>query len=138
MKLSEERLEEIEERCGKATEGPWAKYGIGGITSEEWDVAWEGRGLCPRCGGEVTQQPFVNPDDAEFCANARTDIPDLLSDRVELGEEIASLKAESERLRDLLCLVELLREAGREVLAMLPYHGLLDLPELRFAVEGKG
>lgn len=28
-----------------------------------------------------------------------------------------------------------LREAARDVLDMLPYHGLLDLPELRAAVE---
>jgi len=71
-------LESIRERVEAATEGPWVRYGIAGITSEEWDIAWEGHGQCNECGAEVNQVPFVESDDAEFAAHARTDIPLLL------------------------------------------------------------
>lgn len=73
--MTEQELQSILEYCGKATEGPWVHYGIGGITSKEWDIAYEGHGNCQECGAEVSQVPFINPSDAEFCAHSRTDLP---------------------------------------------------------------
>ena len=71
----------------------------------------------------------------------------------EAEQQIAMLEAENERLREalneqrnvaeatifqydtLMRHAERLRAASRDVLDMLPYHGLLDLPELRAALD---
>ena len=56
---------------------------------------------------------------ASTCVGAEeTIVAALLSDRAELQAEI-----------------ERWRTAARDVIDMLPYHGLLDLPELRALVE---
>lgn len=82
QRLSTEELREIRERCEKATQGPWVVDGTNA-------VVW----------GPDAQIIFVldangDPDNDEFAAHAREDIPRLL-------DEIETLRAERDSIREL-------------------------------------
>ena len=79
-----ERLREIEQRCEKATPGPWKASGVD-VNTAEFDYL-----VCGSCD----YYPFVHwsDDDAEFVANAREDIPYLLGVIKEQAERIEKFK----------------------------------------------
>lgn len=114
--MTDERIAEIGERCEAATAGPWGDY-ISDYDAGTMFVAQMRDGFINMQLDPVADQIWSEAD-AAFIAHAREDVQRLLADRAELVAE-----------------VERLRAAGRDVLDMLPYHGLLDLPELRAALE---
>lgn len=74
------RLKEIEERCRKATEGPWISF-------------VEGRDHM--CGSSFIQTPSkdieligATSDDQDFIAHARQDIPALINEIYELKKAL--------------------------------------------------
>ena len=84
--MTESELNEIEERCNKATKGPWKSY-IEGRDHESGDSFIE-------TGGEeiyLSNPLFDNNQD--FIAHSRQDVPRLIA-------EIRKLKAEIERLKN--------------------------------------
>ena len=89
--LSDERLAAMKERAEKATPGPWGAdkgrvdhAGAGYILKEAVPVIWN---------GVIGWQPDRQIYDAEFAAEARQDIPALLT-------EVDRLKTENQRLRE--------------------------------------
>lgn len=108
--MSRDRLLEISERAGGATDGPWGGYvdAIG-----RWDIAadLEETGTGYRCRRQIAQtfddgidnsaahrgwdagdHQYQVDCDAEFIIHARRDIPDLLAEVGRLRREIAELK----------------------------------------------
>lgn len=78
-----DKLREIEERCEKATEGPWF-YDWGNWEIESRSDSSFRTSVCSMtpedrlsCDGQE-QNPVDSSDDGEFIAHARTDIPKLL------------------------------------------------------------
>ena len=72
--MSDERLREMQERCDKATPGPWS------VDEESGDVwvpsIWRSVAII-----EDLDLPLVNPAaDRAFIAAARQDVPDLLDE----------------------------------------------------------
>ena len=72
--MSDERLREMQERCDKATPGPWS------VDEESGDVwvpsIWRSVAII-----EDLDLPLVNPAaDRAFIAAARADMPDLLDE----------------------------------------------------------
>jgi hypothetical protein len=93
MRLTNEELAAIRERAEKATPGPWFKE------SDEYGninvyFAWD----APNGGNEVVER-IDSEDDADFIANARTDIPKLLA-------HIEALEVENERMKDALIRID--------------------------------
>lgn len=80
-KLTNEQLAEIGERALSATVGPWDVFPV--VDNVEYVVLGDNK-------GEAVSSEVYEKDDAEFIANARTDIPALL-------DMIAELQAEVER-----------------------------------------
>ena len=84
--LTPERLKEIKQRAERATKGPWGvRHLCSGCTPEDD----EGAGL----GLELIGPPqpwlegqFARAADAQFCAHARDDIPDLVAEVERLWE----------------------------------------------------
>lgn len=80
--MSQERIEAIRKRAEKATDGPWTwgfKEGF-----EDSPPAVISRDVpTPTVGAawdaELFSGVYERASDAEFCAEARTDIPDLLA-----------------------------------------------------------
>ena len=67
------RLNEIEARTNAATEGPWVTYTVTPHMGSEVLTA-------PREGedyGDYVVPEYIDMDDAEFIADARTDVPDM-------------------------------------------------------------
>lgn len=100
--ITRERLNEIKQRCEKATKGPWGVRHLCSGCSPDED---EGAGL----GLELVGPPqpwlegqFARAADAQFCAHARTDLPDLVTEVERLLEENEQLHEEIRRLRQLL------------------------------------
>lgn len=96
MRITPERLAEIEERERKATKGPWEVPSDGyrifaGVGTSDLKqigaVAWNQSGR--------TAQALAN---CEFMAKARADIPDLLADRKLLMRAIEKILANDEGL----------------------------------------
>ncbi len=86
--MNEQELNEIEERAAKATPGPWFHNKSGSII---YPVQGDTN------GHQLIQasNSYYDPGwsiDADFIANARTDVPDLLA-------EVERLTAENARLR---------------------------------------
>ena len=68
------RLDEIEARTNAATEGPWVTYTVTPHMGSEVLTA-------PREGedyGDYVVPEYIDMDNAEFIAHARTDVPALL------------------------------------------------------------
>lgn len=85
------RLQEIKERCEKATPGPWELN----EKDDYWDIR-AGKEPVVSCGmeGEVT----IGIEDAKFVANSREDILWLLS-QLEQGHQLH--EADNRRIREL-------------------------------------
>lgn len=67
--MTGDRLAQIEARANAATEGPWR--------SDRWED-FTGRETTYSISGDTEVSPLVHePDDAEFIAHARTDVPAL-------------------------------------------------------------
>ena len=67
------RLNEIEARANAATEGPWVTYTVTPHMGSEVLTA-------PREGedyGDYVVPEYIDMDNAEFIAHARTDVPDM-------------------------------------------------------------
>ena len=71
--MNQKELNEIKERCDKATEGPWLANGTSDYT-EIYDANAWGKALAPLA------LVGSNPKDADFIAHARQDIPALLAE----------------------------------------------------------
>lgn len=137
MTLSDDTLREIEERCEKATPGPWRSMRDGNqyVKTDYMPTA--------HCVGASTVEGLVRPwnphryvsfgfrpqefetarfldEDADFIAAARSDLPLLLAEVRRLREELesapwrASYKAENERAVKAEAERDKLREALRE------------------------
>ena len=67
------RLNEIEARANAATEGPWMTYTVTPhMGSEVLTAPGEGEDY-----GDYVVPEYIDMDDAEFIAHARTDVPDM-------------------------------------------------------------
>ena len=107
-------LEAIKERTNSATEGPWV---YDGDVNQDYSLAtktgpheWERTGIIP---GE-----YVRPNDAEFIANARTDIPKLITALEAFERWARSLETHSDILDlDPEQVAEHVRKIIREALA---------------------
>ncbi len=94
--MDEKRLREIEARCKAATEGPWKLWGGWGPvgTTEYMAVQRMGpesdeyAGLVANAHYPPKSDFYGKREDLEFCAYARTDIPDLLAEVWELREAV--------------------------------------------------
>lgn len=87
--MSKERLMEVRRRADAATKGPWEVFG--------------GDGILEMPGGKLivsyrADEAFVEEADAEFCAHARTDIPDLLDEIEYLQGLLDACRAERDAL----------------------------------------
>ena len=88
--MTPERLEAIRQRVEKATQGPWNFEG------NKWQDGYViyspiKRGFHNN-GGEVAEvDDSYEPSDAEFIANARQDIPDLLAEVERLRYALESI-----------------------------------------------
>ncbi len=80
--MTEAELKVIEDRVAKALPGPWK---AGQMTVASWAKSWTGTGLWEWSGDEE------NPDDAQFIAAARDDVPALVA-------EVRKLQAQVDRL----------------------------------------
>ena len=80
-------LEEILEYCERATEGPWRRYGLAGVTSAEYDIAMEFRHIC-ECGEEETFLPLLSGEVAEFIARSRSDLPRVTKELIEARKRL--------------------------------------------------
>jgi hypothetical protein len=83
--MNDIELSAIEERCNKATPGPWTYI-------PDWGdvVSCAEESMC-----HIADIPTLDdrPDDMEFIANARADIPALIAEIRRLRAEIDKLKA---------------------------------------------
>src|SRR5690625_695988 len=77
--LPKEELDAIKERCENATEGPWKYY------HEDGEVATSDKGYC--FATEISEEIGYDGN-GEFIANAREDIPKLLSEIDELRNRL--------------------------------------------------
>lgn len=98
--LSKSEIDAIRERCEKATNGPWSSrvltYGIVSSEGEDFVINSE---ECEEIARTDDWENDNSEQDATFIANARQDIPKLLS-------HIAQQEAEVERLKRKLALIE--------------------------------
>lgn len=83
------RIEEIRERCDKATSGPWFWEDWAGVEDPEEMVltadpetrdGWHAGRMFPDLRNSIVslEEPVTNQADSDFIANAREDIPYLL------------------------------------------------------------
>ena len=72
-----ERVKEIRERLEKATPGPWC-YGAGNssVLCDVGIIDHKGFGILVNCGRSSGSE---TPEDGDFIAHSRTDVPDLLA-----------------------------------------------------------
>lgn len=109
--MTPERLEQIRQRAGQATPGPWTwewvdasmqyLHGPGGEFDHVLTVT-----PCESCRAHAEELAKAgkeicytgHPRDHEFIAHARQDIPDLLAEVARLSRELEQAKAEREQL----------------------------------------
>lgn len=88
--MTEERLNEIKVRIEKATTGPWD-------TGKQYEQMDPGHYVYSKANGLIVvaeEEGTIRENDANFIANARQDIPDLIAEieRVrELADELSRL-----------------------------------------------
>jgi hypothetical protein len=81
--MTKDEIRAIRERAGKASEGPWESHGDSpGKPPMVWDNS----------GDAIVSQmpngrPYFEPEDADFIAHARTDVP-ALCDAVEEARKV--------------------------------------------------
>jgi hypothetical protein len=81
--MTKDEIRAIRERAGKASEGPWESHGDSpGKPPMVWDNS----------GDAIVSQmpngrPYFEPEDANFIAHARTDVP-ALCDAVEEARKV--------------------------------------------------
>lgn len=101
-KMTEKQFREIQERCEKATEGPW-EWVFNGVTPGEGyaklrhvlhDRVEQCIIVTDTSNSAVSYMPMPLHEDAEFISHARTDIPVLLTEIDRLKE---CLKVETEK-----------------------------------------
>lgn len=84
--LSIEALAEIEERCGRATPGPWKSY-VEGRDHTSGDS-------CITTSGEDIYLDGASMEDQDFIASARQDVPALIGEIRRLQKLIQSADGE--------------------------------------------
>lgn len=103
--MTKDQIAQIRERAEAATAGPWrwdAHPQLGGRTESlrcgnlSMVVTWNRE----RQGSEWTYIS-VDPNDKDFIAHARTDVPKLCTDLTQALDENEALRAEVERLKRL-------------------------------------
>lgn len=109
--LSNERQFEIRERAEAATPGPWRNEG--NVVADENSIVVGDESYNWRFVAHVNSDTEEGADathviseteavaNAEFIANARADIPDLLAEVSRLTTELARVREENERLKDI-------------------------------------
>ncbi|MCC6583130.1 MAG: hypothetical protein IT271_05460 [Chitinophagales bacterium] len=80
--MTDQELKEIEERCNRATKGPWVSF-VEGRNNESGDSfimtgIQEGEDIWSESRGEDIYLRGATNDDQDFIAHARQDIPRLL------------------------------------------------------------
>lgn len=134
-KLTQNELQAIKERAEKATLGPWKADKCGGGVKTEHPEAqevsgyWGGshNGVCNLNDGEYIENSN-DKHDAEFIANARQDIPNLLAEVERLNAIIADLELDAKCNEDATEIVfsvlseenERLRKAIDSAISLLP------------------
>lgn len=83
--MTEKELQEIKERCEKATPGPW------GLDTWKNNLMVIATANC-----KIVVASRMQIRDAEFIAHAREDIPKLLREIEELKKQIEELKRQIE------------------------------------------
>lgn len=82
--MTDNEIKQIEDRCNKATSGPWVSY-IEGRDHES------GSDFIMTAGNDI-ELTGATADDQDFIAHARQDIPDLINEIYSLKSEINKLK----------------------------------------------
>ena len=90
--LTDADLDAIEQRANAASEGPWSQ------DSDDPGLVWgeqrsSGDGYWSLFASETGHDATAQPQDAEFIAHARTDVPALLA-------EVRRLRAMEQRVRE--------------------------------------
>jgi hypothetical protein len=84
--LTEERIAEIQQRCERATKGPWT------VARDDGEMICDVPEIDIRLNGsrwhKVVDSLWLEPCDAEFIAHARADLPALLADRQRLHSQL--------------------------------------------------
>jgi hypothetical protein len=93
------RLEEIRKRCDEASEGPWKAHPGGPVGGRD---EWRFIGPVIGHGWIDNDSVYCEPEDAEFIAHSREDIPYLLAIVKNLRTELRLAEAEVFGLRDKL------------------------------------
>ena len=108
MNDTEKRIAAIQERCDKATPGPWEQANksvrvVGSQLVNSWGneapSGWQG-GICNCLGAQKYQGGKNHPlnqqakANAEFIAHARVDVPYLLADNARLTARVEQLEAD--------------------------------------------
>ncbi len=84
-------IEEIEERCNAATEGPWYVPSEMNAMDNGWTVCSDAEVIVDQPDTRYNEDQFRTEADAEFIAHAKTDIPALIS-------RVRDLERENEQL----------------------------------------
>ena len=87
--MTDEQLQEIEDRANNATAGPWFYYSQRGTVESHHDYQDTGKEI-PICrlAQPMGDRSYPNPD-GHFVAMARTDIPALIAEVRKLRSESA-------------------------------------------------
>ncbi|HEU4454906.1 MAG TPA: hypothetical protein VFR81_17720 [Longimicrobium sp.] len=83
--ITPEELDEIEERCRRASPGPWISYIEGRDQSSGSSFIMTG----PDGSGEDIEMSGATTDDQDFIAHARQDVPRLLAEVRRLRARLA-------------------------------------------------
>lgn len=91
MIITEKELDQIEETCNKAQEGPWKAYIEGRDHESGTNFIMTGEG---ERRGEDIEMLGATIADFDFIANARQDIPKLVKEIRELKRKLADFTCE--------------------------------------------
>lgn len=126
-------LNKIKERCEKATPGPWIKkYADRVCLSNDTDGS---KSIVHCYNGEIDNQ-WINPDsNAEFIANARTDIPLLITEIENIRQVLEAYEQwEADMIADNKCWNT---ADGLPKFTQSIYDRFMELQEMRNKVLGR-
>jgi hypothetical protein len=102
--ITDERLRQIEERLMYVSEGPWTTFEGDRDNPDDYDGDWPNwRGvmgandvpIIEQCRGDSYPDRILN---ADFIANARQDVPDLVAEARRLREVLSKIALDHPRL----------------------------------------
>ncbi len=82
--ISDEKLDAMQKICDAASEGPWETAGRGCEVRQMKDL------IDCICSMQLSNQPYFR-EDANFIANARTQMPELITEVRELKKKLLEI-----------------------------------------------